>query len=129
MNDPNLIRAVLQSPGAIFKEKKDGDGTPYLIRSGYVNAENDKTKKFYVAIGTSLEGSNKLLSQFTWQGVLLLPVVILTGVSIGWIFAGRALTPVVGIAQTAQRISGSNLSLRIPLRGAGDELDQADRNV
>ena len=79
MNDPNLIRAVLQSPGPILNTKTDGDGTPYLIRSGYVNAENDRTRKFYVAIGTSLERSKKLLSQFTWQGFLLLPVVILTG--------------------------------------------------
>jgi heavy metal sensor kinase len=124
MNDPNLIRAALRSPGPILNTKTDANGTPYLIRSGYVNAENDGTKKFYVAIGTSLAESNKLLRQFTWQGFLLLPVVILAGVSIGWIFAGRALTPVVEIAQTAQRISGSNLSLRIPVRGAGDELDR-----
>ena len=37
--------------------------------------------------------------------------------------AGRALTPVRDVAQAAQRISGSNLSLRIPTRQAGDELD------
>jgi heavy metal sensor kinase len=37
--------------------------------------------------------------------------------------AGRALTPVLAVAQTAQRISGLNLSLRIPTRDAGDELD------
>src|SRR6202000_1241295 len=81
-------------------------------------------KKFYVAIGTSLADSSKLLDRFTLQGAALLPLVILTGITIGWIFAGRALTPVLEIAQTAQRISGSNLSLRIPVRGAGDELDR-----
>ena len=37
--------------------------------------------------------------------------------------AGRALTPVMDIARAAQRISGSNLSLRIPTRETGDELD------
>ena len=37
--------------------------------------------------------------------------------------AGRALTPVLAVAQAAQRISGSNLSLRIPTREANDELD------
>ena len=37
--------------------------------------------------------------------------------------AGRALTPVLAVAQAAQRISGSNLSLRIPTRKADDELD------
>jgi heavy metal sensor kinase len=36
---------------------------------------------------------------------------------------GRALTPVMDIARAAQRISGSNLSLRLPTRDTGDELD------
>jgi heavy metal sensor kinase len=124
LDNPNMIRAVLQSTGAVYDDRTGADGMPYLIRSGYVNAENDSSRKFYVAIGTSLAESNKLLSRFTWQGVLLLPVVILAGISIGWIFAGRALTPVLEVAETAQRISGSNLSLRIPVRGAGDELDR-----
>lgn len=120
----NEIRAVLQSPGAIYREGTDEDGIPYLIRAGYVTGENDPGKKFYVAIGTSLAGSHKLLSSFTWHAAELLPLVILAGIVIGWIFAGRALTPVLEIAETAQRISGSNLSLRIPVRGAGDELDR-----
>jgi heavy metal sensor kinase len=51
-------------------------------------------------------------------------VVILTGCIMGWIFAGRALTPVLEVARTAESISGSNLSLRIPVRGAGDEIDR-----
>ncbi len=37
--------------------------------------------------------------------------------------AGRAIQPVNSVAQAAQNITGSNLSLQIPLRGAGDELD------
>jgi heavy metal sensor kinase len=124
LGDPNEIRSVLQSQGAVWSEREDEDGTPYLIRASFVNGEEEATKKFYVAIGSSLAESNKLLSRFTLQGAALLPVVILVGISIGWIFAGRALTPVVEIAQTAQRISGSNLSLRIPVRGSGDELDR-----
>ena len=36
---------------------------------------------------------------------------------------GRAIRPLNLVAQAAQNITGSNLSLQIPLRGAGDELD------
>lgn len=122
--NPNEIRSVLQATGPVWSERTDGDGVPWLIRESYVNGENEPNRKFYVAIGTSLTDSNKLLSRFTWQAAALLPIVILTGITIGWIFAGRALTPVLEIAQTAQRISGSNLNLRIPVRGAGDELDR-----
>src|SRR2546423_4401840 len=63
------------------------------------------------------------LRQFTQIYVGLMPVMVFGGCLLGWLFAGRALTPVTQVAQAAQRISGSNLSLRIPTRGAGDELD------
>jgi heavy metal sensor kinase len=53
----------------------------------------------------------------------VIPGALLLGSLMGWFMAGRALTPVLSVAQTAQRISGSNLSLRIPTRHAGDELD------
>jgi heavy metal sensor kinase len=124
LGKPNEIRSVLQSPGPVWNYKTDSEGVLYLIRASYVNAEEDKGKKFYVAIGTSLADSRKLLKKFTLVGVALVPLVILTGCVMGWIFAGRALTPVLEVARTAERISGSNLSLRIPARGAGDEIDR-----
>jgi heavy metal sensor kinase len=123
MDKPAEIRSVLQATGAVWSNKADSDGVPYLIRASYVNGEEDP-RRFYVAIGTSLADSRKLLSKFTWRGVALVPIVILTGCIMGWIFAGRALTPVLEVARTAERISGSNLSLRIPVRGAGDEIDR-----
>jgi heavy metal sensor kinase len=124
MNKPDKILSVLQSPGAVWSDKTDADGVPYLIRASYVNGEQDTARKFYVAIGTSLAGSGEVLSRFTLRGVALVPIVILTGCIMGWIFAGRALTPVLEVARTAERISGENLSLRIPVRGAGDEIDR-----
>ena len=53
----------------------------------------------------------------------MIPGALLLGSLLGYFMAGRALTPVLAVAQAAQRISGSNLSLRIPTRDAGDELD------
>ncbi len=124
LGKPAQIRTVLQSPAPVWTETTDGRNVPYLIRASYVYGEEDTSKKFYVAVGTSLADSRRILNKFTLQGLILLPLVILTGIVIGWIFAGRALTPVLEVAETAQRISGSNLSLRIPARGAGDELDR-----
>ena len=49
-------------------------------------------------------------------------VIVLSGL-LGWVLAGRALQPVNSVAQAAQHITGSNLDMQIPLRGAGDELD------
>jgi len=124
LDSPNEMRSVLQTNGAVWSYKTDTDGTPYLIRASYVNGEHDTSRRFYVAIGTSLAGSRGILNQFTLKGVIVVLLIIPTGCIIGWIFAGRALTPVLEVARTAERISGSNLSLRIPVRGAGDEIDR-----
>jgi heavy metal sensor kinase len=53
----------------------------------------------------------------------VIPGALILGSLLGYFMAGRALTPVRAVAQAAQRITGSNLSLRIPTRDAGDELD------
>lgn len=124
MDNPAEIRSVLQANGAVWSNKTDSDGVPYLIRASYVNGEEDTSRRFYVAIGTSLAGSREVLNRFTLRAVGLVLLIIPTGCIMGWIFAGRALTPVLEVARTAERISGSNLSLRIPSRGAGDEIDR-----
>lgn len=124
LNKPNEIRSVLQANGAVFSKSFDSDGVPWLIRASYVSGEDDPGRRFYVAIGTSLADNRKILNGFTLRLVLLVPLAMLTGCIMGWIFTGRALTPVLEVARTAERISGSNLSLRIPVRGAGDEIDR-----
>jgi heavy metal sensor kinase len=124
MDKATEIRSVLQATGAVWSNKTDSDGVPYLIRASYVDGEEATSTKFYVAIGTSLAGSREVLNRFTLRGVALVLLIIPTGCIMGWIFAGRALTPVLEVARTAERISGSNLSLRIPVRGAGDEIDR-----
>jgi signal transduction histidine kinase len=78
---------------------------------------------YYVSIGIPLADTDKTLSQFTWVYVAVIPGALILGSFLGWVMAGRALTPVMDIARAAQRISGSNLSLRIPTRETGDELD------
>jgi heavy metal sensor kinase len=76
-----------------------------------------------VAIGAPLGPNQRVLKDFTLVYVVIIPGALILGSFLGWVMAGRALTPVKDVAQAAQRISGSNLSLRIPTRQAGDELD------
>jgi heavy metal sensor kinase len=112
------------SPGKIFwTEKRNPRGEPILIRGGIVFDEGRSHRPYYVAIGTSLTQYNNILRQFTWILVIVIPLALILGSLLGGFMAGRALTPVMDVAQAAQRISGSNLSLRIPSRQAGDELD------
>ena len=116
------------APGKAFWDyRRDSDGARYLIRSGVFRDEgryeSPEHVPYYVAIGIPLADTDKTLAEFTWVYVAVIPGALILGSFLGWVMAGRALTPVMDIARAAQRISGSNLSLRIPTRETGDELD------
>src|SRR5690348_3762734 len=116
------VRAVLAAPGRFYSDTRYADGEPYLIRAGVVYSEQHKWP-FYMAIGTPLANNQNVLRAYTLFFVGFIPAALILGSWLGWYMAGRALTPVLAVAQAAQRISGSNLSLRIPTRQANDELD------
>jgi heavy metal sensor kinase len=119
------IRSVINGKRTLWREAVDPKGEHYLIRASFVDDDQsiDKNTYYYVAIGRSLKDNRKILTSFTWLSVGVIPLIALGGCVMGWIYAGRALSPVMDIAQAAQRISGSNLSLRIPMRRSSDELD------
>ncbi len=120
-DSPEYVRKTLASNVPLWREKTAG-GIKYLIRSSWVVNEN-KDHKFYVAIGVSLAPNDRLLRSFNWLSLALIPAVLILGIAAGWVVAGRSLKPVMDIAAAAQRISGSNLSLRIPERKTRDELE------
>lgn len=121
------VRAALASytagsGGKVFYDTRYAEGAPYFIRAGIVFDEQHKAP-YYVAIGTPLTNNQRVLRGYTLFVVGFIPAALILGSWLGWYMAGRALTPVLAVAQAAQRISGSNLSLRIPTRQADDELD------
>ncbi len=122
IDTPEEIRATLRSQQPVWRVRTSSRNVPFLIRSGLVFDEKHR-KPYFVGIGRSLAENQRVMQQFTWLYVSLTPALILLGCLLGWIIAGRALKPVSAVARAAQRISGSNLTLRIPARGAGDELD------
>lgn len=110
------------NPGPYWDVRRDSDGAQYLVRSGIVWDEGHR-HAYYVSLGSPLEQYAKIQSGFTWIFIGVIPGGLILGAILGWFMAGRALKPVKDVALAAQRISGSNLSLRIPTREAGDELD------
>jgi heavy metal sensor kinase len=122
--DPkSLIHQVIAGKQTIWRERVDDKGEHYLVRASFDNDEILDHTYYYVAIGRSLKDNRNLLNSFTWLCVGLIPLIAIGGSVLGWVYAGRALSPVMEIARTAQRISGSNLTMRIPTRKTGDELD------
>ena len=116
-------------PGVpIWTVRKDSSGSRYRIRSVVTfwrtQSDTGRGTPFFAALGTSLDENDKILAKYTWRVFIgIIPGGLILGSVLGWIMAGRVMTPVREVAHAAQRISGSNLSLRIPTRQADDELD------
>ena len=119
---PDYIRSAITTREARWQVRRDDKGNKYLVRSGVLAGEDKRP--YYFAIAHSYAEGERVIGEFMWSYSWLLPLMILSGAVTGWWMAGRALRPVTEVANTAQRITGSNLSVQIPLRGSGDELDQ-----
>jgi heavy metal sensor kinase len=120
-DSPAEIRRILALSKPDVRERADTDGVPYLVEAGVLPGENKRP--YFLAIGRSLGDARRQVQQFTRYYFLALPGMIAVCTIFGWLIAGRAIRPVNLVAQAAQNITGSNLSLQIPRRGAGDELD------
>ncbi len=121
IDSPEEIRRIMALKEPEIHTRTDAAGTPYIIKAWYML--DDHGQRYFFAIGRSLADSVRTVKTFTEDYFLsLLAIIPLTGL-LGWALAGRAIQPVNEVAQAAQKITGSNLSLQIPLRGSGDELD------
>lgn len=118
-----MIQRVLKEPRGEkeYSIQKDEDGTPYMIRAGWTQDEHKD--KYFLAIGRSLAIPYRTVDSFTRTYLLLAPGMLVLACLFGWWLAGLAIRPVNSVAHAAQNVTGSNLTLQIPLRGAGDELD------
>ncbi len=122
LDSPPEIQAILRSGQPATRIRKDSQGIPYMIRSGLMIDE--RGNKYYLAIGRAIDQNNKVIRDFSVNYLILVPIVIFLSGLLGWFLAGKALDPVNSVAETAQRITHSNLDMQIPVRQAGDELDR-----
>lgn len=122
IESPEAIRKAIAERQAKFEVRKDASGDSYLIRSGVILAEDEK--QYYVALGRSYAEGQNLVDEFEMYYSWMWSLMILSTTVLGWFMAGRALRPVNEVADTAQRITGANLAVRIPRRATGDELDR-----
>ncbi len=122
------VHAVLSSNGPVITIENGADGVTYMIRAGVIPevrraGSTRPHKDYYVSVGRPMEDSERTLNGFTWRYFALVPFIVAVTGAVGWLLAGRALAPVTSVSHVARRITGSNLSVQIPTRGSGDELD------
>ncbi len=121
----DIQRIVSQSQPEAPEVRQDKNKESYLVKAGRVLEvdKNDRKQWYFLAIGRPLRSVQNTVDNFTKTYFYALLGLIPMSSIFGWVVAGRALRPLNSVAQAAQNITGSNLSLQIPLRGAGDELD------
>jgi heavy metal sensor kinase len=79
---------------------------------------------YLLQVGASLAGSDAALRRFLQLLLWGTPAGLIIAVLAGRWMAGVALTPLERFAAAARTIDAANLQQRLPVRGAGDELDE-----
>lgn len=122
VDSPQEIQRILRTSTPEVHVRQDADGVPYMIRAGAIRGQRGNL--YFFAMGRSIEGNQRTVDNFmrSYYFLVLPGAIFVTGL-LGWLLAGRAIRPLNLVAATAQEITGSKLSLRIPRRHANDELD------
>lgn len=77
---------------------------------------------YIVQVGTSMESIEDTLRRFLILLVVAMPIALAVSLAAGWFLAGRALRPVDAITLAAQRIAAGDLSQRLTMPTAPDEI-------
>jgi heavy metal sensor kinase len=98
-----------------------GRRTPFRLLAVHLrlNGEFD----YIIQIGTRMSSMRKTLSNFRHNLLIAIPIMLVFGTLGGWLLARRSLSPIAQIAETARRITASNLGDRLKPRQSDDELD------
>jgi heavy metal sensor kinase len=107
----------------VLKTITGTDNVPYEVLASTMT-DPEHHRKWYVAEGRSLARDRALLWRFIRIFSIFLPLVLVACALVSWYSAGRALRALQSVDKAAQEITGSNLGLQIPKRGAEDELDR-----
>jgi heavy metal sensor kinase len=75
-----------------------------------------------VQVGTTLQPVEAMLQRLLLLLFILLPIALAASLAAGWWLAGQALKPVGAITEAAQRIAAGDLSGRLVVPSARDEL-------
>lgn len=108
-------------PVAFRMIQGDEDG-PYQVISTL--ELDDLRREHYVAVGRSVAPDLDVLKKFRRDYLVFLAIATVLSSLATWYSAGRALRTLQSVEQAAKGITGTNLGLIIPQRGANDELDR-----
>lgn len=106
----------------IMKTMHGTDGLPYQVVSSTLS-DTKHNRKWYIAEGRPLTEDVETLRRFRRNYLIFFPLALLLCALVSWFSAGAALRALQSVRIAASEITGSNLGVQIPKRGADDELD------
>jgi signal transduction histidine kinase len=95
-------------------------GTGALSKGQLPDGQLPSLSALEVALGKEIAATD--LRQVLIDAPIALAIVTVIALALGWLAAGRVLRPLSTITAAARRISASNLSQRLALRGPDDEV-------
>lgn len=128
-DDPAFVRAAAAVPADAAIRARTFDSPLGTLRyvSVPVQVRDDPTTgRYVIAYARELEYAPVADSYRTYALVALISLIVIGAV--GWSVAGRLLQPVRLLRETAQRISDTDLSGRIPVTG-NDDVTELARTV
>jgi heavy metal sensor kinase len=75
-----------------------------------------------IQVATPLDSAYMAMNQIGWVLWITLPLGLVLSVVFGYVLTKRSLKPVTAISAAATKLSGEDLSVRLPLTEANDEL-------
>lgn len=100
-----------------------------LVRQVQIPVKENGKIKGYIVAAMSLDGSIMVLENLRNTLLFLFPLVLIGLFFISSFLAGRSISPVVVITNTANRITKSNLNQRIELPQNEDELFELSSSI
>jgi heavy metal sensor kinase len=116
------LSQIRKLPPTLFKSIQGDEDGPYEVIATIIL--DDLHREWYLAVGRSVVGDKEVLAKFQRIYLIFLALASLLCMGASWYSAGRGLRTLQSVEQAAKGITGSNLGLQIPQRGADDELDR-----
>lgn len=95
---------------------------PYTFHSQQLRLYVGKTKFAQISIGYTVEEIRETLNNLFSYLLIAFPIVVIFSTIGGWFLAKVSLQPVDDITRSAQEITAHNLSRRLPMPLANDEI-------
>ncbi len=126
LTDPSQIRAdidlIHRTRENTFRLIQGDEDGPYQVIAT-LEPDAERRIEYYVAVGRSVAPDRDVLKKFRRDYLIFLAIASILSSLATWYSAGRALRTLHFVEQAAKGITGTNLGLSIPQRGAHDELD------